>query len=293
MNRNQQSKETTMPAATSWRDLYPPHPCADVYPMIEESELAALEADIKANGLRAPVVLWPVKVDGPWLILDGRNRLEALARLGFEFPPDPRKEVLKAWGIELSATPSTSIFRIVPPGTDPAGFVISANIHRRHLTKEQRGELIVKTIKAGKLGDRAKIARSPLPRGGGSVKDPLLAAAVAEGAKHGISKRTIQNARAKVNGHITATPKTSRTSARTRVVPRETPTQPSPGATPQAVPVVPKQSRHIGHDWDQQEALDTIDAAIRFQLSFNEEGQQFCGALLELLHDWCVRLKPA
>ena len=65
---------------------------------------------------------------------------------------------------------------------DPAAFVIGANIRRRHLTKEQQAELIVKTIEAGRvMNDRATVARSfsPTPgTKGGSTKDPVLAKAV-------------------------------------------------------------------------------------------------------------------
>jgi hypothetical protein len=63
--------------------------------------------------------------------------------------------------------------------------------------------LIVKTIAAGDPNDRAIVARSFSPRRGkkgGSTKDPVLAKAVTEAQKHGISKRTVQNARAKLQG---------------------------------------------------------------------------------------------
>lgn len=42
----------------SWRDIYPVHPAADVFPMMTEEELRDLGKDIKKNGLRQPVVLW-------------------------------------------------------------------------------------------------------------------------------------------------------------------------------------------------------------------------------------------
>jgi hypothetical protein len=91
---------------------------------------------------------------------------------------------------------------------DPACYVISLNIHRRHLTKEQQAELIVKAIEAGRpTNDSAKVARSFSPslgKRGGSTKDPVLRQAVEEGAKHEISARTIKRARAKVAGKVAA-----------------------------------------------------------------------------------------
>jgi hypothetical protein len=88
------------------------------------------------------------------------------------------------------------------------------NIRRRHLTKEQQAELIVKAIDAAKPKapiDRATSARSfnPTPKKkGGSTKDPVLDKAVTEAKKHGISKRTVQNARAKLQGKTPAPKKT-------------------------------------------------------------------------------------
>jgi hypothetical protein len=42
----------------SWRDVYKVHPAADLFPMLPEDELRKLGEDIKANGLRSPIVLW-------------------------------------------------------------------------------------------------------------------------------------------------------------------------------------------------------------------------------------------
>lgn len=166
----------------SWRDRYPVHPCAAVVPMMPDAELEALAQDIKTNGQRQAVVL--CRVAGTLYVLDGRNRLEAMARVGLD-------RQVRTTTLDL---------------TDPAAFVIGANIRRRHLTKEQQAELIVKTIEAGQI-DSANVARSfntTAGKKGGSTKDPVLTAAVEEGKKHGISKRTVQNARAKSRGKTPA-----------------------------------------------------------------------------------------
>ena len=51
------------------------------FPMMSDEELAALGEDIKANGLSVPVD--PVVNDAtPRVLIDGRNRLEAMERVG-------------------------------------------------------------------------------------------------------------------------------------------------------------------------------------------------------------------
>lgn len=180
-----------------WRSIYPVHPCADVFPMMSDADLDALAQDIKANGLRDKIVLYEDDHKTRY-VLDGRNRLAALSRLGLEVkPPDTR--VLNA-NVYVNKHPHPWL------PDQLAAYVISRNIHRRHLTKEQQAELIVKTIEAGKSSatDRATVARS-VTRGRngrvqGSTKDPVLEAAVTEAAKHNISKRTVQKARAKLQG---------------------------------------------------------------------------------------------
>jgi hypothetical protein len=96
------------------------HPLADMFPLMEGAEFDALVADIKKNGLCEAVILY----DG--MILDGRNRYRAC--LAADVSPAP-----------IDAT------RWID---DPDVYVISKNIHRRHLTVEQKRELIAKLIKA-------------------------------------------------------------------------------------------------------------------------------------------------
>jgi ParB-like chromosome segregation protein Spo0J len=55
------------------------HPLADLFPMMEPDDLAALADDIKANGLQQPIV-----VDDAGVLIDGRNRLAACKRAGVE-----------------------------------------------------------------------------------------------------------------------------------------------------------------------------------------------------------------
>jgi hypothetical protein len=82
-----------VPKRKSWRDVYPVHPAADVFPLMSEEELTELAQDIKKNGLQTPILLWEEVTEAPKevgdkrkkgkvYVLDGRNRLDALEKLG-------------------------------------------------------------------------------------------------------------------------------------------------------------------------------------------------------------------
>jgi hypothetical protein len=106
------------------------HPLADIFPLMEGAELDALVEDIKKNGLQYPIFLYEGK------ILDGRNRYRACLAAGFE-------PVVRNW-----------------IGGDPASFVISRNIRRRHLSAEQKRELIAKLLKAQPEKSDRQIAKA-------------------------------------------------------------------------------------------------------------------------------------
>lgn len=86
------------------------HPACDLLPTLAEDEFAELADDIEENGLLEPVVVH----DGQ--VLDGRHRLMACLRAGIE--PEYRD-----WEGECGS---------------PAAYVVSKNVHRRHLTASQR-----------------------------------------------------------------------------------------------------------------------------------------------------------
>jgi hypothetical protein len=121
------------------------HPIANLFPLMEGSEFDALVADIKANGLREQIVLY----EG--MILDGRNRYRALRALGISPTEIPEHPFGSFCGRDVLAAQD--------PGKDPAGFVVSRNIHRRHLTAERRRALIAELIKAQPEKSDREIAR--------------------------------------------------------------------------------------------------------------------------------------
>lgn len=90
------------------------HPLANIFPLIEGRAFADLVEDIRANGVREP--LWMYQHQ----ILDGRNRYRAA------------KEVGALCEIRQYE------------GDDPMGFVVSLNLHRRHLTESQRAMVAAK-----------------------------------------------------------------------------------------------------------------------------------------------------
>src|SRR2546430_279654 len=120
------------PQAQSWRDVLNVHPAADLFPLMEKNELPVLAADIKANGLRTRVAVWSPPGSREQFLLDGRNRLDASELAGI--PTVVNGELVN--------------FERVDPLVDPYSFVLSANIHRRHLTAEQKRELIAALLKA-------------------------------------------------------------------------------------------------------------------------------------------------
>jgi hypothetical protein len=113
---------------TTWRAFLPVHPAAELFPLMSESELRELADDIAKNGLREKVAVYKGSV------LDGRNRLDALELVG-----QPWDNIL----VKVGECPIHD-----GPNFDPYAYVISKNIKRRHLTTEQRRELIANVLKA-------------------------------------------------------------------------------------------------------------------------------------------------
>jgi ParB-like chromosome segregation protein Spo0J len=94
------------------------HEAANLFPLMKGEEYEQLKADIKAHGLREPVWTYQGK------IIDGRNRYRACKDLGIE--PSTREWDGKGSLVE---------------------FVVSMNLHRRHLTAEQRKQVAAALLK--------------------------------------------------------------------------------------------------------------------------------------------------
>ena len=133
-------------------EFYPVHPLADIFPMIPEAERIMLAENIAEYGQHEPILL----LEG--LVLDGRNRQWACLHAGV-------KPVYEQF-----------------TGTDPLNFVLSKNLHRRHLTESQRA-LVAASIVDWERGVNQKTA--------GTANLPTRTAA----AKLSISERAVTAAR--------------------------------------------------------------------------------------------------
>jgi hypothetical protein len=202
------------------------HPVAMEFDLLQGEEFAELVADIKANGL-----IHPITLDKEGALLDGRNRLRACALAGVK----PRFETYK--------------------GDDPVGFVISANIHRRHLTKEQKAEKIAAAL--AKRPTSPPLARSATRgeagRLAGSTRDSFKSAVVEKCAEHDIGKRTAERALAK------ARPRPDTRARRGAARP-----SPRPAKQPAAVPSLDSRSWSQAAEKDKEQPVGSPSARERF-----------------------------
>ena len=90
-----------------------------------------------------------------YVLLDGRNRLDAMQLVGMElFEPNSHELKCGIWtGVELLARTEADA------EPDPFAIVNSANIHRRHLTAEQKSELIANLLKAQPSKSNRQVAK--------------------------------------------------------------------------------------------------------------------------------------
>lgn len=114
------------------------HKAANIFPMMEKEEYEFLKSDIKKNGLLEPIWTHENK------IIDGRNRYNACQDLKIQ----PR---FKSWEGKGSLT----------------GFVVSLNLHRRHLSSSQKAvvALEIEPLLAEEAKERQRLAGKEYGRG--------------------------------------------------------------------------------------------------------------------------------
>ena len=91
------------------------HPLADVFPMCTDEEFQEICKDVEKNGFQQPV-----KITTKNLLIDGRNRIEIAHAVEIE-PSIEYKDV-----------------------KDVLGYIMSENLHRRHLTPGQKAMIAEK-----------------------------------------------------------------------------------------------------------------------------------------------------
>ncbi|MDI3562438.1 hypothetical protein [Bradyrhizobium sp. Arg816] len=112
----------------SWRDALPIHPAAELLTLMSEQELQELGDDIQKNRLHEGVAVFEGQ------LLDGRNRLDAMEMAG-------------ATLVTANGKPDwENIPHRNAAGRDPISYVLSKNFLRRHLSTEQKQELIAKLL---------------------------------------------------------------------------------------------------------------------------------------------------
>jgi hypothetical protein len=112
------------------------NPVAEIFPMMSDAELNELADDIKSNGL-----LEPIWVDGDNRVIDGRNRLAACSRAGVQ-------PTFRTWSGNGSLV----------------AFVLSQNMHRRHLTVSQRAMAAARAAEVYRVEARERqVAGTNLP----------------------------------------------------------------------------------------------------------------------------------
>ena len=131
---------------------YELHPLCTLFPRMAGAEFAALVADIKAHGLREPITLH----DG--MILDGGNRYRAC--------------------VDAGVAPEFAAFA----GDNLVSFVLSANLHRRHLSEGQQAAIVASAQ------DWAKAQPAHRPEKAGNVAG--LSTVAQRASQSGASERT-------------------------------------------------------------------------------------------------------
>lgn len=127
----------------------PAHPFAELFPMLSPADGEALRDDIAATRQQERIVI----LDG--MILDGRNRqtqLEALGLVDGTLPPE---------GDDLWVARYRRFNR--EQDGEPLAWVLSKNLHRRHLTEGQRAMVAaaLTTMRQGQRTDRDPDSNQP------------------------------------------------------------------------------------------------------------------------------------
>ncbi|GBE53916.1 hypothetical protein BMS3Bbin15_00062 [archaeon BMS3Bbin15] len=132
------------------------HTITNIFPMMSEEEFTDLMEDIKKHGLRETIWTWKGE------IVDGRNRYLACTKAGIE----PQ---LREWDGEGSLVE----------------FVVSLNLHRRHLSQSQKAMISENMLPflEEEAKERKRLAGILYGRGGHSKDDRKVTQKIGEPIK--------------------------------------------------------------------------------------------------------------
>lgn len=231
---------------------YELHPLCTFFPRLEGAEFAALREDIRINGQRQPIVLH----EG--MVLDGGNRYRACIEAGIE--------------------PSFVEFA----GGDAVAFVLSANLHRRHLSAGQHAAIVASVTNWATAhrhgGDRKSDQAVTLPLD--SVADRMAVSGASDKTQRvadKVAKADPELAKAVGQGKTTL----AKAAVQIGEAPRK-PAKPAP-ATKTAAQIEAEQAAEDAHgDFDPIAELESAQAEIaelRAQIKAAEADDQKAEAL--------------
>jgi hypothetical protein len=147
----------------AWRSSIPIHDAANLFPLIaDRDELIKIGNDIKDHGLSSPIGV--LVENGNPVLADGRNRLDAMELVGLNI--SLVKTTSGTWRlvakenlteIDINKRIGATVNVVTD---DPWDYVISVNMHRRHLTGEQKREIVAKLLNANPEKSNRSIARA-------------------------------------------------------------------------------------------------------------------------------------
>jgi hypothetical protein len=124
--------------ARSWRDIKKIHPAAEIIPAMSPDEFETLVESIREAGkILVPIAIYKNE------ILDGRHRLDAAEKAGLN---------------NMDGVAWIAPTQVLPMTTDPYAYVLSANLHRRHLSTEGKRNVIAELLKAQPQKNDTQIA---------------------------------------------------------------------------------------------------------------------------------------
>lgn len=155
-------------STAGWRSVWQVHSAVDLFPALAPDQLTDLAEDIRKNGLLHPVI-YCKKPDGTHILIDGRSRLDALELLG----------LLKITNGQMTIDGmADGTWKREDPdaAADPIAYVISANIRRRHLDRDQRRSVLEQLIETDPTKSARQVARlaGVSPTTAVAVRDALV-----------------------------------------------------------------------------------------------------------------------